>query len=73
MKNQLKKVSKSLAKEIAVKFFGRAVKIVEDVDPTRRRVFYGDGYIFKSGAVMIDIFPYFGGAGKDFEYPNEYP
>ena len=73
MKDTKKKVTKALAKEIAAKFFGKTVKLDEDVDPTTRRVFHGDGYIFKSGAVMLDIFPYFGGAGKDFEYPNEYP
>lgn len=73
MKDTKKKVTKALAREIAAKFFGRTVKLVEDVDPTKRRVFYSDGYIFKSGAVMLDIFPYYSGAGKDFEYPNEYP
>lgn len=71
--NTKKKVTKTLAKEIAAKFFGKAVKPVEDIDPTKRRVFYDDGYIFKSGAVMLTIFPYYGGEGKDFNYPNEYP
>lgn len=69
----MKKVTKALAKEIAAKFFGRTVKLVEDVNPTKHHVFYGDGYVFESGAVLLTIFPYYGGDGKDFEYPNEYP
>lgn len=73
MKDTKKKVTKALAKEIAAKFFGRTVKLVEDVNPTKRRVFYNDGYVFESGAVLLTIFPYYNGAGKDFEYPNEYP
>lgn len=32
----MKKVTKKLAKEIATKFFGRTVKLVEDIDPTKR-------------------------------------
>lgn len=73
MKDTKKKVTKALAKEIAAKFFGKTVKLVEDVNPTKRRVFYNDGYVFVSGAVLLDIFPYYGGEGKDFEYPNAYP
>lgn len=74
MKNQLKKVTKTLAKEIAAKFFGRTVKLVEDVDPTRRRVFYGDGYVFDDGLVRLVVFPYFGGQSEGFVYPNnKYP
>lgn len=65
MKNKKKKVTKSLAKEIAAKFFGRTVKSVEDVDPEKRRIFYNDGYIFENGEVMLNVFPYFGGEGKD--------
>lgn len=64
MKDKLKKVTKTLAKEIATKFFGRAVNPVEDI---------GVGHLFKCGAIKIEVFPYFGGAGKDFRYPNEYP
>ncbi len=69
----MKKVTKTLAKEIAAKFFGRTVKLAEDVNPTKHRVFYNDGYVFVNGAVLLTIFPYYGGTGKDFEYPNEYP
>lgn len=39
----MKKVTKKLAKEIATKFFGKAVKLVEDIDPTKQRVFFNDG------------------------------
>lgn len=74
MKDTRKKVTKALAKEIAAKFFGRTVKLVEDVDPTRRRVFYGDGYVFDDGLVRLVVFPYFGGKSEDFGYPNnKYP
>lgn len=69
----MKKVTKKLAKEIATKFFGKAVKLVEDIDPTKQRVFYNDGYLFENGAVQLNVFPCFGGKGKGFEYPNEYP
>lgn len=69
----MKKVTKKLAKEIATKFFGKAVKLVEDIDPTKQRVFYNDGYLFENGVVQLNVFPCFGGKGKGFEYPNEYP
>lgn len=74
MKNQLKKVSKSLAKEIAAKFFGRTVKLVVDVHPDKRRIFYDDGYVFDDGLVRLVVFPYFGGKNEVFGYPNnKYP
>ena len=63
----MKKVTKKLAKEIATKFFGKAVKLVEDIDPTKQRVFYNDGYLFENGAVQLNVFPCFGGKGKGFE------
>lgn len=69
----MKKVTKKLAKEIATKFFGRNVKLVEDIGPTKQRVFYSDGYLFECGAVQLNVFPCFGGKGKGFDYPNEYP
>lgn len=69
----MKKVTKKLAKEIATKFFGRAVKLVEDIEPTKQRVIYNDGYLFENGAVHLNVFPCFGGKGKGFDYPNEYP
>lgn len=47
MKNKKKKVTKSLAKAMAAKFFGRTVKSVEDVDPDKWHIFYNDGYIFE--------------------------
>ena len=48
----MKKVTKKLAKEIATKFFGKAVKLVEDIDPTKQRVFYNDGYLFSNRALQ---------------------
>ena len=66
----MKKVTKKLAKEIATKFFGKAVKLVEDIDPTKRRVIYNDGYLFENGAVQLNVFPCFGGKGKGFDYPK---
>lgn len=69
----MKKVTKKLAKEIATKFFGRNMQLVEDVDEQQQHGFYGEGYIFESGAVQLNVFPYFDGAGKDFNYPNKYP
>lgn len=65
MKNKKKKVTKALAKQIAAQFFGRKVKLVEDIDPDKRRIFYDDGYIFENGEVMLSVFPYFGGEGKE--------
>ena len=47
--------------------------MVEDIDPTKRCVFYNDGYLFENGAVQLNVFPCFGGKGKGFDYPNEYP
>lgn len=74
MKDTRKKVTKTLAKEIAAKFFGRSVKLVEDVHPEKRRIFYGEGYVFDDGLVRLVVFPYFGGQSKDFGYPNnKYP
>ena len=69
----MKKVTKKLAKEIATKFFGRPVKLVEDIDPTKQRVFYNDDYLFENGVVQLNVFPTYGGKGKGFDYPNEYP
>lgn len=69
----MKKITKKLAKEIATKFFGRTVKLVEDIDPTKQRVFYNDGYLFENGVVQLNLFPNYGGKGKGFDYPNEYP
>lgn len=69
----MKKVTKKLAKEIATKFFGRNVQLVEGIDEQQQRGFYGEGYLFESGAVQLNVFPYYEGSGKDFNYPNKYP
>jgi len=56
MKDKLKKVTKALAKEIAAKFFGRTVKLVEGTDE----------YLFESGKVKLYVFPYFAIAGNAY-------